>query len=255
MNLGSFNPHLRLLAFATTVCVFILPEARAETVVLDASKDNTLFNSTTGSNSNGQGPLFAGRTGGQGPGPQRAVFAFDVAAAIPAGSTVTSVELTLNILQAGGGSGNDSYTLHRLEQDWGEGTSQVTGGAGTAATPGDATWIHTFFDTDTWNNPGGDFESSPSAFKDIGIFGPETWGSTSEMVDDVQGWLNDPTGNFGWILIGDESVPVSSRQFASRESFMGGPQLAVTYLVPEPSSLGIALASLLCGFGRMSRRR
>lgn len=255
MNLSSLNSNLRLLALAIAAYISVMPEARAETIMLDASKDNTLFNSTTGSNSNGQGPLFAGRTGGQGPGPQRAVFAFDVASAIPAGSTVTSVELTLNILQAGGGSGNDSYALHRLEQDWGEGTSQATGGAGTAATPGDATWIHTFFDTNTWNNPGGDFESSPSAFKTIGNFGPETWGSTSEMIADVQGWLDNPTNNFGWILIGDESVPVSSRQFASRESFMGGPQLTVTYFVPEPSSFGIALASLLCGFGSMSLRR
>lgn len=219
---------------------------RAETVTLEASKDNTLFNNPQGDTSNGAGPLFAGRTGGQGPGPQRALIAFDLASEIPAGATITDVQFTLNILQAGGGSGAESYTLHRVQQDWGEGASSVTGGAGTTAEIGDATWLNTFFATDIWNTPGGDFDSEPSAFKTIGTFGPETWGSTSEMVADAQGWLDDPSSNFGWILIGDESVAVSSRQFASRE-LANGPQLQITYtpLIPEPSSLAIALISLM----------
>ncbi|MGH7613747.1 MAG: hypothetical protein ACREMW_06870 [Gemmatimonadales bacterium] len=44
------------------------------------------------------------------------------------------------------------------------------------------------------------------------------WGSTAQLVADVQGWLADPASNFGWILIGDESATATAKQFDSRES-------------------------------------
>ena len=31
-----------------------------------------------------------------------------------------------------------------------------------------------------------------------------TWSSTAQMVADVQGWLNNPATNFGWVLKSDE---------------------------------------------------
>ena len=115
--------------------IFIsVTSARAATAMLSPSKDNTLINSATGEFSNGLGPLFAGRTGGQGPGAQRALMAFDVASEIPAGAIITDVQLTLTIQQAGNGSGFDSYSLHRVSQDWGEGTSDAFGGGGTTST-------------------------------------------------------------------------------------------------------------------------
>ncbi len=244
-----FTVHLRLniLASRSMTCVVLTivtlaAPSTAGTVVVSASKDNTLFNSSTGSFSNGMGPLFAGRTGGMGIGPQRALIAFDLASAIPAGSIITEVQLTLNVLQAGSRSGVDSYALHRVTQDWGEGASDADGGAGTDAAPGDATWIHTFFDTNSWNNPGGDFASSPSAARTIGTSGNQTWGSTTEMVADAQTWLDDSSANFGWILIGSETVPSSSRKFGSRES-TNGPSLMVTY-IPEPTSLAVLLTGV-----------
>ncbi len=233
--------------------VTLAAPASAATVAISASKDNTLYNSSTGSLSNGMGPLFAGRTGGLGVGPQRALVSFDLASEIPAGAIITDVQLTLNIIQAGAGSGVDSFALHRLLQDWGEGTSEAPGGAGTDATPGDATWVHTFFDTDAWANPGGDFVSSASAAATIGTSGQETWGSTAELVADAQAWLDDPSSNFGWILIGSESVPSSSRKFESKES-TNGPLLMVTY-VPEPTSVAVLLmggATVICSRWRTS---
>lgn len=218
--------------------------SQATTAILSASKDNTLINSPTGELSNGQGPLFAGRTGGRGPGAQRALVAFDVAAQIPTGAIITDVELTLDIEQAGSGSGLDAYSLHRVSQDWGEGTSNGFGGNGTTSTTGDATWVHTFYETATWNNAGGDFETSVSATQQIGNFGQATWGSTARLIADVQSWLDDPSSNFGWILIGDESAFASSRRFGSRESNQG-PVLTVSY-IPEPQTLlllGLAIAT------------
>ena len=242
--------YILRFAIAAITCVASIPSiCSAASTTIGARKDNTLFNSALIDNvtSNGAGPLFAGRTGGMGPGAQRALLEFDIAGTIPAGSIITDVELTLNILQAGGGSGNDSYTLHRVEQDWGEGTSNLSGGAGANATTNDATWFHTFFDTGTWTNPGGDFSASASASAEIGIFGPANWGSTPELVADVQAWLDDPSLNYGWILIGNESTPTSSRQFASRESASGTPALTVTYVVPEPGTVVMCLVASVVG--------
>ncbi|MCL4211824.1 MAG: hypothetical protein KJZ68_14310, partial [Phycisphaerales bacterium] len=47
---------------------------------------------------------------------------------------------------------------------------------------------------------------------------PYTWGSTSGMVGDVQGWLDNPAANFGWVLIGNEAVSVTAKRFDSREN-------------------------------------
>jgi hypothetical protein len=53
------------------------------------------------------------------------------------------------------------------------------------------------------------------------------------MVSDVQGWLNDPTTNFGWALLGDESGPGTARRFYSRESGSTGPSLQIDFTPPS----------------------
>ena len=37
------------------------------------------------------------------------------------------------------------------------------------------------------------------------------------MVSDVQGWLDDPDNNFGWIVIGNESTNKTTKQFGTHE--------------------------------------
>ena len=230
--------------------------SQADTIILSATKDNTLFNNSAGSVSNGTGTLFAGLTGNAGPGALRALLSFDLESDIPAGATITGVELALNVLQAGPGSGGDSFSLHRVEQDWGEGTSNAATGIGATSTSRDATWVHTFFDSATWNSPGGDYDSEPSAAQIIGGPGVATWDSTLGLVADAQGWLDDPSSNFGWILIGDESLGKSARQFDSRESSNNAPQLTVTFtVVPEPSSLALVLLGSVGGLPLFLKRR
>lgn len=109
--------------------------------------------------------------------------------------------------------------VFRLSADWGEGTSDASGqeGGGTSATTGDATWNHRFFDNMVWSNPGGDFSDTQSAAIAIGQFGDYVIESTAAMVADVQGWLDNPNGNFGWILLAAEDVK-SARRFNSREN-------------------------------------
>jgi hypothetical protein len=196
-----------------------LPNGGADstTVVLDASKDNTLIEDSTGALSNGAGDfLFAGTTNQ--PGIRRATLRFDVASSpIPTGATIDSAVLTLYMSKTVAGSA--TVTLHRLTANWGEADSNADGaeGDGAAAHAGDATWIHTFSDTSMWTNAGGDFVASPSASTVVQSTGFYHWRSTEALLSDIRSWLDNPAGNFGWILIGDESMPVTSKRFDSRE--------------------------------------
>lgn len=205
----------------------------ADTVTLEPSRDNTLYETADGSLSNGAGQhVFTGTTATGDI--RRAVLAFDVAAAIPAGATITRVTLTLNMSRTISGAQN--VELYRLLADWGEGSSNAGGqeGGGAPSMTGDATWIHTFYDTDFWSNAGGDFAAIASASQSVGGTGAYTWGSTPDMVADVQGWLDDPGQNFGWILIGNEAVTGSAKRFDSREHPTSSvrPELLVEYDAP-----------------------
>ncbi len=230
--------------------------ARAHQIEILPSKDNTLYQSATGAFSNGQGDhLFAGRVGQFGNSEvRRAVLAFDVASAIPAGSTIDSVELVLNCDGAPPTATPTPVALHRLLADWGEGASLPfpPGGQGAASTPGDATWIHTFFPGSTWTTPGGDFVASASGSTLVDQPAIYTWSSTTQMVLDVQDWLDNPTSNFGWILIGDETIDQSARRYLSLQSAIPSeaPVLRVqftttpplTYCTAKVNSLGCAPA-------------
>ena len=133
------------------ICGLLTTTVLAETVMIEASQDNTLFESEQGALSNGAGIyLFAGAT--KNFGLRRAVLAFKDLSAIPEGATINSAKLHISVTKEN--SAATMVLLQRLESDWGEGTSNAgsPGGDGTAATTGDATWNHTFFDTQTWNS-------------------------------------------------------------------------------------------------------
>ena len=226
--------------------------------MIEAMKDSTLITSDDGNLANGKGYLISGRTGDRGPGVERALLAFDIAGHVPAGSIISGVELELSVIQAGIASDMDEYTLHTVDQDWGEGESVAFNGIGNTAEAGDSTWMHAFFDTVNWNTPGGDFDPMPSASQIISGTGPVAWNSTNELVADVQAWLDDPSGNFGWILRGNEDLPFAARSFESRESTSGSPKLTVTFepsAIPEPSVLALGLLGGLLSSGISRRRR
>jgi hypothetical protein len=218
--------------------------AAAETVTLQATKDNTLYENLQGTVSNGAGPnLFVGTTGGRsGFAVRRALVAFDIAANIPAGAQILSVQLVLNMDKTIVGA--KPVGLHRVLANWGEGTSLAVGlggGGGGPATTGDATWLHRFFDTELWTTPGGDFASAASAQIEVtSTFRAYTWGSTTGMVADVQSWLDQPASNFGWILIGDELNTTSAKRFASRQNPAAAnrPHVVVQYVATaiEPAT-------------------
>src|SRR5262249_43217813 len=146
----------------------------------------------------------------------------------------------------GGGQGGtltSTIDLHKLTADWGEGHAQqqippsdsLAGqGQGVPAGPNDATWNARLYPATLWTNPGGDFASSVSATATTGTLlnAPTVWGSTAAMVSDAQSWLNDPSSNFGWILVNeDETSTRTFRAYYSRETatVIWHPQLQVTY--------------------------
>ena len=216
-----------LILVVACTCLFTARIVTGDVVVLESSKDNTLYEDDTGALSNGGGEhFFAGRTADEPPNSpdqgdyvlRRGLLAFDLAGQIPAGSVIDSVILTLYLNRTR--SGDQTVALHRVLADWGEGTSDAPGGEGVGApsTSGDATWVHRFFDTSLWTTPGGDFSSTLSASASVSGNGFYTWGSTAQMVADVQGWLNDPSTNFGWLLRGNEDSPLTDKRFDTKEN-------------------------------------
>jgi hypothetical protein len=129
-----------------------------------------------------------------------------------------------------------TVSLHKLLADWGEGTSDAPGneGSGVSATIGDATWLHRSFDTDAWAAPGGDFAPTARASIPGAGMGNYTWGPNPEMTAVVQGWLDDPSSNFGWLLKGNEEANGTTKEFESKENEVheSRPVLTVEFTPP-----------------------
>jgi hypothetical protein len=224
-------------------------------ITLGSSKDNTLYQDPTGGTSDGAGPTFyAGLTAHAGSS-RRGLIAFDIAGNVPAGATINSVTLTLNMSKTI--SGAATVELHRVLADWGEGTSNAgtNGGMGTTATTNDATWLYRFYNTATWTNQGGDFSTTVSASTSVSGVAAYTWGSTSQMVADVTAWLNTPSSNFGWIVLGDETTNGSAKCFDTKENATPAdrPALTIDYTAAVPITVSGQVNGNLTGFSGTQR--
>jgi hypothetical protein len=223
---------LLTLTLAIALGCNIANSVSAVIINLIPSEDNTLYeyDPAEGDHSNGAGFHFFAGENGMGE-LRRGVLAFDIAGTIPAGSTITAVSLTMNMSMTPAGA--LTVELHKLLADWGEGTSHAPMGEGDGApaTPNDATWRHRFFDTIFWEMQGGDFSATVSASQSVGGVGQYTW-SSAQMVADVQLWLDSPTSNFGWLVLGDETASATAKRFDTRES-ASPPVLTIQY-IPGP---------------------
>lgn len=209
--------------------------ASAATIVLTTVKDVTLIQDPAGEFALGAAyNIYAGRVGENAGGTlRRGLIQFDFSALSP-GSVVTSVQLKLNMSATQ--PGTYSVGLHRALLSWGEGTSFAFGGGGAAPTANDATWTYRFYPGSPWPVPGGSYSTSVSATKSITAVGWYTWGSTFQMVADVQQWVDQPSTNMGWAVIGNEVTLQAVKRFDARESGpTTQPQLIVTY-TPPPSN-------------------
>src|SRR2546421_3567197 len=158
----------------------------ADVATIGAAKDNTIFQSNV-NNSLGAGQAIFSGTNAQ-LSPRRGLIDFDIAASIPAGSTINSVQLTLFLNSlASGSTASPTIHLYRLSDDWGEGTAGSTlnspagVGQGIPAGEGDGTRKarHFFPPPPTpLDKPRGGFAGLPSAA--LAIVGrtpntPYTW--------------------------------------------------------------------------------
>jgi hypothetical protein len=259
--------YSRTLAVVWITLNAAAPTASAELITLTTSKDNTLIQQTDPSSqlSNGQGDVFVGRTNQDGQGParisiRRGLIAFDIAGGIPPGSTIHSLSLTMRDVM--GLNGDPNIELHRGLKDWGEGASFQNGGMGASSQEGDASWNYRLFNSSDptasppWSTLGGDFSDTVSASAiirdDHGGGQLFAWSSASQpqMLMDVQDWLHNPANNFGWLLLGDESMGQILKRLNSGEANMAPsltPALTIEYTIPEPRSLALAVIVASCG--------
>ena len=216
------------IALLALAALLLVNSAHAATVSLAPVKDNTLIETPIGA-SNGAGDgIYAGRVGvGGGSTKRRGLLAFNLSS-IPAGSTITAVTLGLEMSMSPNGVAR-AISLHRVSADWGEAGS-VGLGTGSPAQPGDATWLFRFFNTTSWTAAGGDFAAANSASQSVLDLGPYVW-TDPGLVADVQFWLDHAASNFGWLLLGDESVSRTVKKFDSREGATP-PRLTVDYTPP-----------------------
>jgi hypothetical protein len=257
----------------STLCMlfFVISNIiHAKNATIPASRDNSIFENAPNNSGGGMAGVFAGTNSTASK--RRGLIAFDVAASIPAGSTITGADLRL-YLALSPNTNSQTIGLHRLSVDWGEGTAgsstPTVGGLGNGAPAavGDATWNARYFGSNLWSNPGaiGDFNAiaSASAIVDGPLDSPHTWASTAALVNDVQSWLNSPGTNFGWALVNANEVNAQTfKAFYSRSATLNSqnnpldpsfrPALIVSY-IPEPTAA--VLAMLAAALLLAARRR
>jgi len=254
-------------------------------------------------NANGEGNFFGAGVTRSRSQIQRGLIHFDLTG-LPAGTTVVpgTASLRLYIVDSPGKDPTPRpFWLVRLtgleDEPWGEGPSSIDmqsgAGGGTDAEPGDATWFYTQYDPAKGHDqvtfiPGGDgYWDVMGAFGDdpldpqatygdpVGIAGLENEYVTltsaglpdDTMVDDLNAWIAGPASNFGWIVLGDETVfdpdLSSKRGFATHEHATAGyrPLLSFEYTfvpIPEPQAAALMLLTIgalgwIAGRGRQPR--
>lgn len=260
----SLSLRTRAAAIAALVSVSALASTSlAQTTInIGATRGNTLFQSDLGDLSGATAEwIFAGLTqAGQS---RRGLLQFDLPITIPAGAQITSVTLRMRMSRTIVGS--EPVTIHRVTNSWTNGTSDLNpqGGSGSPSTEGDATWMHRSFLPPNlatgqlqgvlWDTPGGDFDRTALATRNVSSIGFYTW-SSAALAADVQRWLDNPTQNFGWLIFGDETAGTSAKRFdgPGNANAANRPSLSITYVIPAP---GAAAMVGLGGLLALRRRR
>lgn len=223
-----------LFLMCSLLCLMTNAPALADSVILQPIADTSIFEAFPDNNLGANENLVAGANANLQRG--RALIRFDIAGAIPSNAIIESVSLTITVvITPPGGGASSIFDLRRLLVSWGEGAG--TGNAGLAANPGEATWNARFFPSNLWSMPGGsisnDISQGVSASLLLPDLGTYTFASTSNLVSDVQAWLQVPATNFGWILMSEsEDTAFTVRRIGSRES-TNAPSLMVQFAVPS----------------------
>ncbi|MFM1823321.1 MAG: hypothetical protein RI967_1587 [Planctomycetota bacterium] len=237
----------------------IAPHASADFITIGATRDAAIYEDQDGFAANGAGRhLFAGRT--QQGLLRRSLIRFEFDGLLPEGAVITSVTLALHATQGQGGL--RTISLHRALAPWSTGSSNPpeSEGQGAPATAGDCTWIHSTTNGvglggALWANAGGDFAANASASASTTTSGLQTW-TGDGLIADVQAFLDDPSANFGWFIVGDEleANQATTRRFDSADSIAEGgtpPALTIGFLtIPAPAAMGVFACAGVLGTRR-----
>jgi hypothetical protein len=218
---SAFALRFRLIA------VLILVPGTAERLTAASASIQAAANAYIGQNNPtlnpGQFPkLFVGETGiNGGPEIRRSLLRFDLSGQIPSNAQITSVTLQIDVSkEANSGAMDSVFDARRLLRSWTE--TGVTWNAPSAG--------------QSWQVPGADGQQDSVAFPSSAIFvtvtNSYTFPSTPTLVADVQAWVNNPSTNFGWLLVSEgEGTPKTARVVASREDLdpAARPLLTVQY--------------------------
>lgn len=222
-------PFLAAIALSLTVM-----QVYAATTTINPSQDNTVAEELSDNSSGACDSVFSGNTDNGDA--RRALMQFDIAGAIPAGSTINSVTLNM-VVTRGSNHVNSTFTLHPVQAAWVEGVEGcgVRGGGQGEPSTGGVTWN---------TQPGSGAVSGSTLINTTTPVWDSTAGGNGGMLTDVIDWYINPGNNNGWVLIGDEVNPTTSRRFDSRE---GGsaPVLTVDF-DPPPGSVACCFVDGAC---------
>lgn len=192
---------------------------------------------------------------------RRALVRFDLAG-LPAGAQVLSARVEGFMIRV---RESQLIALHRVTAPWSEGPANGgDAGVGAPAGPGDCTWTHRVWPSQRWASRGGDYLLSASSSVAVGGWpAPVVWASTAALVDDVQGWVDTPSSNHGWLLIGTESGSQNAARLASRQvsDAAARPRLVVNWQVPSADAQvplppwSLALLGAAAAAAMLRRRR
>jgi len=243
---------VKFTLFTAALCAAALIAAAADTVSIVASADTTILDGHESDfNFGAQRNSPAGATGPSNDNAvARALFKFDLAAVLPAGSTVLSGSISLTVQRTPtSGASNSAFEFHRMLVDWEEGTGSGDNPGGRAALDGETTWENRLHPDTPWSTPGAaagtDFATAAAASQVVLGNGDYLWELNATGVADLQSMLDTPQQNFGWMFLSTaETTPKTARRFFMRETLTDLPQrrgppptLEIDFTPPPPLPL------------------
>ncbi len=236
------------------------------TAMISLSAFDTLYEAGALSDSNGS-YITVGENGAR-RGPtnnDRGLIKFNISSAIPAGSTINGALLTMTVDDTQS-TISQSVGLYPMTKPWADNSTSTVGssagheGGGFVANNGDATWADQVYNTNTslavpWSMLpiGGSnlpFSSTPDSSTNVTTAASYQW---SDLATEVQNWLDHPSTNFGWIVIGAENLspmdtgPGTTLHFDSSKS-TAPPMLMVNYTPPVQFATAATLPSRTVNF-------
>ncbi len=246
-----YPDYFRAVLFFVVFCWHSVINAATVTVVLESTKDHSIFSDSQSGTSYKR--IYSGifNSGVE----ARSLLQFDITGKIPERAVIDRVVIGIHAEGTAFGSNvEDSLRLHNLTNFWREYVP--------SALPqkySSTTWTHNSPPLSLWTIPGGDYDP-PSANSarlvryltqpgDPVWLGPQVrfvWDSDDghvQMIEDVRQWRDGEYANNGWIIISDASVVtlyskesdavVVDPGFPNLPMFFP-PKLFVTFTVTDP---------------------